>query len=161
MEEANKDGATSSPTFAIELAYIIEHYGDESESDAREVLDLYMNAAQSLVLAVSFAQRNQTYSSVLWSALIDHCLVNDKEANNSQEQLDGSLFGLLLEAAALSGADLANLGGTRVLRDRRHRLDFPSEAAVRLDEPRRMTARLVALRQAQGDAVSSVPLASA
>lgn len=111
MEEArsNKDEATSSHTFAIELAYIIEHYGDELESDAREVLDLYMKGAKSLVLAVSFAQRNQTYCSILWSALIDHCLVNDKEANHSPEQLDGSLFGLLLEAAALSGADLANL----------------------------------------------------
>lgn len=63
-----------------------------------------MNGAKSLMLAVSYAQRNATYSSQLWKILIDHCL------NNADgDKKDGSLFGSLLECAALSGADLAHL----------------------------------------------------
>lgn len=45
------------------------------------------------------------YSSVLWEVLLDYCLSNTERTN----QKDGALFGSLLEAAALSGADLANL----------------------------------------------------
>jgi hypothetical protein len=52
-----------------------------------------------LVLAVSFAQRTPSHSSRLWTTLIDYCIAHD----------NGRLFGSLLEAAALSGADLASL----------------------------------------------------
>jgi vacuolar protein sorting-associated protein 41 len=90
----------------LELAYILEHYGDESETEAHIVLNLYMKGAKSMILAVSFAQRNKSYSSSLWKSLIRHCL--DKESGK-EKHLDGSLFGALLEAAALSGADLAHL----------------------------------------------------
>lgn len=88
--------------FAIELAYVIEHFGKGTEEDAKEILDLYLNGAKSLMLAVSYAQRNADYSSELWKILIDYCL---KDEDNK----DGSLFGSLLECAALSGADLAHL----------------------------------------------------
>lgn len=98
-------------TFALELAYIIDHYGEETEAEAREILDLHTRGAKSLVLAVSFAQRNEAYSSVLWAAIMEHCLGNSSQSADSQEEekIDGSLFGALLEAAALAGADLAHL----------------------------------------------------
>jgi hypothetical protein len=59
----------------------------------------YLKGAKSLVLAVSFAQRTPSHSSRLWTTLIDYCIAHD----------NGRLFGSLLEAAALSGADLASL----------------------------------------------------
>lgn len=95
-----------SSSFALELAYILEHYGSDTESESHEVLDLYMKGAKSVILAVSFAQRNNTYSSGLWEALIGHCLEREEDREGNP---DGSLFGALLEAAALSGSDLAHL----------------------------------------------------
>lgn len=92
--------------FALELAYVIEHFGKGTEEDANQILDLYLNGAKSLMLAVSYAQRNTEYSSKLWTLLIDHCLNN---AQDEGDKKDGSLFGSLLECAALSGADLAHL----------------------------------------------------
>ena len=98
-------------TFALELAYIIDHYGEETEAEALEVLDLYMKGAKSLVLAVSFAQRNEAYSSILWAAIMEHCLAkgSEKPDSSKEERVDGSVFGALLEAAALAGADVAHL----------------------------------------------------
>ena len=93
--------------FALELAYIIERFGKGTEEDAKQILDLYLNGSKSLMLAVSYAQRNTEYSSQLWSILIDHCLHNAQDDDGATK--DGSLFGSLLECAALSGADLAHL----------------------------------------------------
>lgn len=68
------------------------------------------------MLAVSFAQRAQQHTSILWEILIDHCLSDEKVLHQLQPMsssrsaaIDGSLFGALLEAAALSGGDLAHL----------------------------------------------------
>jgi hypothetical protein len=108
LQKERRGGAGVSHTFALELAYIMEHYGDDSESDARLVLELYLKGAQSLMLAVAFAQRAGEHSSVLWETLIDYCLSGSK-SGSAGSQFDGSLFGSLLEAAALSGADLAKL----------------------------------------------------
>jgi vacuolar protein sorting-associated protein 41 len=88
--------------FAIELAYVIEHFGKDSEEDAKQILDLYLKGSKSLMLAVSYSQRNTTFGSQLWAILIDHCLT-------SAQDEDGSLFGSLLECAAQCGADLAHL----------------------------------------------------
>jgi hypothetical protein len=109
--ERAKNEEGFSHVFALELAYIIEHFGEETEEEAREILELYMKGVGSLTLAVSFAQRNREYSSMLWKILIDYCLTNTSNARVSDdgEQIDGSLFGFLLEAAALYGADLAHL----------------------------------------------------
>jgi hypothetical protein len=95
----------SSGIFALELAYFIENYGDGSESEAKLILDLYLRGAQSLMLAVSYAQRTKKYSSILWKTLTSHCL----PGTTATATFDGTLFGSLLEAAALSGADLAKL----------------------------------------------------
>ena len=105
-ERAKDEDSSCSSWFSLELAFILEHYGEDSESEAQNVLDLYMKGAKSIVLAVSFAQRNKAFSGGLWKALIGHCLEQEK---GKDDDLDGSLFGALLEAAALSGADLAHL----------------------------------------------------
>ncbi|GKY90900.1 hypothetical protein MPSEU_000062800 [Mayamaea pseudoterrestris] len=111
IEIERKGGDGNSHTFALELAYIMEHFGGDSEDEALIILDLYLKGANSLMLAVSFAERSRLYSSILWKQLIDFCLKN--VGNESKEKQihsnDGSLFGSLLEAAALSGGDLANL----------------------------------------------------
>lgn len=39
-QERNKDESDFPSTFALELAYIVERYGEETESEADEVLDL-------------------------------------------------------------------------------------------------------------------------
>ena len=91
---------SSSPSFALELAYIIEKYSDETETEAMGVLNLYLKGAKSLPLAVSYAERQKEFTSVLWDHLISHCL---------EEASDGTIYGELLEAAALVGADLARL----------------------------------------------------
>jgi vacuolar protein sorting-associated protein 41 len=91
---------SSSPIFALELAYIIENYSELTEADAVGVLNLYLLGARSLMLSVLYAQRQHRFSSILWGRLITYCL---------SEASDGGLFGELLEAAALSGADLARL----------------------------------------------------
>ena len=90
--------------FAIELAFVIEEYGDGSEEDAKAILDLYLNGANSIMLAASYAQRDTAHGSELWDTLIQFCL--DAGATNRD---DGSLFGSLLESAALCGADLSLL----------------------------------------------------
>mmetsp|Transcript_2020 Transcript_2020/g.4846 ORF Transcript_2020/g.4846 Transcript_2020/m.4846 type:complete len:275 (+) Transcript_2020:907-1731(+) len=91
---------SSSPVFALELAYIIETYSEQTETEAIGILNLYMKGAKSLPLAVSYVQRQKEFSSMLWDRLISHCL---------EEASDGMVFGELLEAAALKGADLARL----------------------------------------------------
>jgi len=52
------------------------------------------------MLGVAYAQRTKGYTALLWDKLIDHCL---------SPGAHGTSFGALLEAAALSGADLAKL----------------------------------------------------
>ncbi len=106
-EEKHEQG--TSPTFALELAYIIEHYCDQSAEEAIAILDLFLEGADSVMLGVSFAQRHRQYSSVLWDKLINHCLLPRTVAPNISGSGDGILFGSLLEAAALSGADVARL----------------------------------------------------
>ena len=64
------------------------------------ILNLYLKGAKSLPLAVSYAQRQKKFTTILWDHLISHCL---KEAS------DGTIYGELLEAAALKGADLSRL----------------------------------------------------
>ena len=88
----------------MELAYIIEHYSDETEAEAKGILDLYLEGADSVVLAVSYAQRQRQHSAALWEKLISYCLSADVAKGRN-----GLLFGSLMEAAALSGADLARL----------------------------------------------------
>ena len=61
------------------------------------------------MLAVLFAQRTKSYSSKLWEKLISHCLFKSSMEKTSDGSFSGLLFGSLLEAAALSGADLSNL----------------------------------------------------
>ena len=61
------------------------------------------------MLAVLFAQRTKSYSSKLWEKLISHCLLKSSMEKTSDGSFSGLLFGSLLEAAALSGADLSNL----------------------------------------------------
>jgi len=114
FEKERKGGAEGSRTFALELAYIMENFGDNSEEEARLILDMYLKGARNLMLAVSFALRARDHSSTLWEILISHCLSDEKVGSprkkvSSSKGVDGSLFGSLLEAAALSGADLAFL----------------------------------------------------
>lgn len=99
-----------SGTFALEFAFIMERYGAGLLDDAAMILELYLKGAESLVLAVSFAERCREYSSTLWQTLIEYCLASedDKQDDYSSKE-NGTLFGSLLEAAALSGADLAHL----------------------------------------------------
>jgi vacuolar protein sorting-associated protein 41 len=108
-----RGSAGVSHKLALELAYIMEAFGNESESDALLILELYLKGAESIVLAVSFAQRNSSHSAKLWRTLVDYCLSsttadNHDELNRSNRNM-GTMFGSLLEAAALCGADLAHL----------------------------------------------------
>jgi vacuolar protein sorting-associated protein 41 len=105
-----------SHTFALELAYIMEHFGDNNISDAKLILELYLHGAKSLLLAVSYAQRNTVYTDLLWELLVGHCLTtngtkttSDDSAEGESHDFNGSTFGSLLESAALCGADLAKL----------------------------------------------------
>ena len=114
LQNERRGGATISHTFALELAYVMEHFGNNDEVEAKTILELYLHGTQSIMLAVSYAQRNKTFSASLWDALVNHCLSTSKQTLNESEQgstqpFDGKLFGLLLEAAALSGADLAKI----------------------------------------------------
>jgi hypothetical protein len=111
LEVERRGGAGLSRTFALELAYIMENYGNDTSDDAALVLELYLRGAQSLMLAVSFAQRATPHSSTLWQSLINHCLASSQSGEGGSPGMkeDGTLFGSLLEAAALSGADLAHL----------------------------------------------------
>jgi hypothetical protein len=111
-EEAKTESSMeTSRNFSLELAYIIEHYSEQTETEAMGILDLYLQGANSLMLAVSYAQRQRQYSSILWDKLISYCLSNNSKGfvGIGQDGQDGILFGALLEAAALSGADLARL----------------------------------------------------
>lgn len=113
LQNERKGGTGVSPIFAIELGHIMEHYGEDSEEECRVILELYLRGAQSLMHAVSFAQRKKEYSDSLWEILIDYCLKNSSSgrsgSSSKDTKKDGSLFGLLLESAALSGANLAFL----------------------------------------------------
>jgi len=107
-DESDDEGSKKiSHSFALELAYIIENYSNESEAEAMGILDLYLYGADSITLAVGYAQRQSQHSARLWDELIDHCLSKSSTAGGKAQ--DGILFGALLEAAALSGADLARL----------------------------------------------------
>ena len=99
-DDESKSNSADSPTFALELAYIIEKYSDETETEAMGILNLYLKGAKSLPLAVSYAQRQKKFSVRLWDKLISYCL---------EEASDGTIYGELLEAAALKGADLSRL----------------------------------------------------
>ena len=114
LQIERKGGAGVSRIFALELAYLMENYGNDSGEELRLILDLYLKGAKSLVHAVSFAQRKKQYSTELWEVLIDFCLatssaMDKKQGPEASVGADGSLFGQLLEAAALSGANLAHL----------------------------------------------------
>lgn len=94
---------SSSPIFALELAYVIETYNEQTETEAMGILNLYLRGIASVVLAVLYVQRQQRFSSVLWDTLTAFC------RKDGDSQSHGMLYGELLEAAALSGADLARL----------------------------------------------------
>jgi len=100
--EIDSRESSCSPIFALELAYVIEKYNEQTETDALGILNLYLKGVQSIQLAVSYAQRQKQFSIVLWDHLILYCL---KKASDGGVML----FGELLEAAALSGADVARL----------------------------------------------------
>eukprot|EP00934_Nitzschia_sp_Nitz4_P003674 Nitzschia sp. Nitz4//scaffold11_size288233//2865//7314//NITZ4_000723-RA/size288233-processed-gene-0.132-mRNA-1//1//CDS//3329533921//3664//frame0 len=93
-----------SSSFALELAYIIEHYTDLNEAEAIAVLYMYLKGTNSIMLGVAYAQRQREYSSMLWDKMIEFCLTPGESKVRAS---NGMLFGELLEAAALSGADLA------------------------------------------------------
>ena len=97
------DDAQVSSSFALELAHIIEFYGSRNQDDVMIILELFLEGAKSIMLGVAYAQRTRVYSSLLWDKLIDFCLIPGGRGDN------GTSFGALLEAAALSGADLAKL----------------------------------------------------
>ena len=105
VERKGRDG--NGQTFALELAFIMEHFGGENDDEARLILDLYLKGVKSLMLAVSFAQRSRHYSAILWKILIDYCMETFVSDTNVAQ--GGTMFGSLLEAAALSGGDLASL----------------------------------------------------
>ena len=109
LQVQRKGGAGISGVFALELAYILDRYGVQSKENVNVVLELYLKGAHSLMLAVSFAQRSKEHKVELWHTLIQYCLSNDKRKAEGDQVDDGKLFGSLLEAAALSGADLASL----------------------------------------------------
>ena len=71
------------------------------------VLDLFLEGVKSVMLGVSFAQRHRQYSSVLWDKLINHCLSKRLATPVEDGTGGGMMFGSLLEAAAVSGADVA------------------------------------------------------
>jgi vacuolar protein sorting-associated protein 41 len=109
LEIERRGGAGVSNIFALELAYIMENYGNKNEADALLILELYLKGAESLMLAVSFAQRTKSHSKKLWEKLIEYCLLKSTSEKSSDGGCSGILFGSLLEAAALSGADLSHL----------------------------------------------------
>jgi len=100
MLEERRRKSTGSSLFARELAFVIKTYGSDTEEDSRKILELYLEGAKSLPIAVEYAEQNSKHSAVLWEMLVARCI---------QSGGDGSLFGALLEAAARCGADLAHL----------------------------------------------------
>lgn len=110
IEIERKGGDGNSHTFALELAYIMEQFGTDEEDQALLILDLYLKGVENLMLAVSFAQRSRQHSALLWRTMIKFCLESVEKYPNTKARIgEGSLFGTLLEAAALSGGDLGNL----------------------------------------------------
>ena len=107
--ETCRGGNADSPIFARELAFVIENFFDGSVADAKEILQLYLRGAKKLFMAVAFAERNTTYSSILFDILVEHCTTPDPTRDANQNSAMGSLFGSLLEAAAHTGSDLASL----------------------------------------------------
>ena len=104
--------------FARELAYVIERCDSGTEDDSRTILQLYLEGAKSLPLAVTYAQRNKAHSTMLWDSLISYCLDpkpqlsrkrKGKKKDSVADKENGHLFGALLEVAARSGADLSHL----------------------------------------------------
>ena len=104
--------------FARELAYVVERCGSGTEDDSRTILQLYLEGAKSLPLAVTYAQRNKDHSTMLWDSLVSYCLdpkpqLSRKRKGKKKESVadkeNGHLFGALLEVAARSGADLSHL----------------------------------------------------
>ena len=161
--DEEKEDNFQSNSFSLELAYIVENYSDQTEAEALGVLDLYLDGANSLMLAVSYAQRTKQFSSILWDKLIDYCLPKNK--SGSAAEGDGMLFGALLEAAALSGANLARLvakippgmvvEGLRprlvaAVADYRFKLDIHQAAASAASEERVALLREVAHRSRRG-----------
>ena len=123
---SNSPGSPSRPIsgvryphlFARELAYVIDRCGSGSEDDSRTILQLYLEGAKSLPLAVAYAQRNKVHSTMLWDSLVSYCLDpkpqltrkrKGKRKDSISDKEDGHLFGALLEVAARSGADLSHL----------------------------------------------------
>jgi hypothetical protein len=94
---------------ARELAFVIEKSSRCTDSDAKEVLKLYLDGARSLSLAVAFAERSTEHSALLWETLVSYCLDPENEKNSIIDNRNTTLFGALLECAAQSGADLAHL----------------------------------------------------
>jgi vacuolar protein sorting-associated protein 41 len=116
LQSERRGGDTNSHVFALELAFVLEHFSDNQQADAKAILELYLHGTQSIMLAVSYAQRNVAHSEILWEIVIDHCLSpttkimdDDVDETIPAQTFDGTLFGQLLEAAALSGADLAKI----------------------------------------------------
>jgi hypothetical protein len=110
LQKERRGGSGISTTFALEVAFIMEHFGENSEDDAKLILELYLLGSKSVMLAASFAQRNLLHSELLWKILVDHCLLNVNPSKSFvSSSIDGSMYGLLLEAAAFCGADLAHL----------------------------------------------------
>jgi vacuolar protein sorting-associated protein 41 len=114
LEAQREDSSDQFPhSFAIELAYVIEYYGKDSEEDALTILDLYLKGAKSVMLATSYSLRNAKHTVLLWNTLIQYCLEGSSAnlpSHTGQDTKDnGTLFGSLLESAAVCGADLALL----------------------------------------------------
>ncbi len=92
-----------------ELAFVIEKSSRCTDSDAKEVLKLYLEGARSLSSAVAFAERSTEHSALLWETLVSYCLDPNNEKDSVIDNQNSTLFGALLECAAQSGADLAHL----------------------------------------------------
>ena len=108
--EKCRGGNVNSSVFARELAFVIENFGKGSIEDANRILQLYLLGAKNLRLAVEFAERSSMYSGQLWDKLIEHCTTPPGPTFDENEKSSmGALFGSLLEAAAHTGSDLANL----------------------------------------------------
>lgn len=163
------DRSSISRSFALELAYVIENYSEQTSAEALGVLELYLEGANSLMLAVSYAQRQRQYSSLLWDELMNYCL---SSKGPQRQQPNGILFGALLEAAALSGADLARLvarippgmvvEGLRprlvaAVADYRLKLDIHEAATAAADAERVDLLRQVAHRSRRGMRFRSFP----
>lgn len=108
--EKIRGGNAASPFFARELAFVIENFGRGSIDDSNEILHLYLLGAKNLHLAVAYAERSSKHSDLLWDKLIEHCTTpSGLIAGETHNSAMGARFGSLLEAAAQTGSDVANL----------------------------------------------------